>query len=150
MLKKFDMFGAPLPTFNNQGESKVNTYAGCILSLVVLTVTILFSLVKLRHLAARQNPFVNTYVRRDAYGESDVFKTSDNGFMMAFTLQDYITGEIKDDARYMKWFAEYTTVSPEGQTTTREVSVSPCTAADFERFETPERRSRKRFEALKA
>ena len=48
----------------------------------------------------------------------------------------------------MKWFAEYTTVSADGEKMSREVAVSSCTADDFAKFETPERRSRKRFEAL--
>ena len=59
--------------------------------------TIMFSLVKLRHLAARQSPFVNKFVKRDAYEQTEVFKTNGSDFMMAFALQDYITGELKDD-----------------------------------------------------
>ena len=39
-------------------------------------------------------------------------------------------------------------MSADGEKTSREVAVSSCTAEDFAKFETPERRSRKRFEAL--
>lgn len=39
-------------------------------------------------------------------------------------------------------------MSADGEKMSREVTVTSCTADDFAKFETPERRSRKRFEAL--
>ena len=53
-------------------------------------------------------------MKHDAVDESEVYKTSKEGFMMAFALQDYLTGQIKDDPRFIKWFAQYTTVSEDG------------------------------------
>jgi len=38
-----------------------------------------------------------------------VFDPQDEKFMVAFSLEDYWTSGFKDDPRYIKWFAHYTT-----------------------------------------
>lgn len=84
-------------------------------------------------------------MKHDAVDETEIYKTSKEGFMMAFALQDYLTGEIKDDPRFLKWFAQYTTVSEDGESSSREVKLTPCTDDDFARLETPDRRSRNKI-----
>mmetsp|Transcript_35495 Transcript_35495/g.43460 ORF Transcript_35495/g.43460 Transcript_35495/m.43460 type:complete len:199 (-) Transcript_35495:1675-2271(-) len=150
ILKKFDLFGVPLPAFNVEGETRVTTYAGCFASLLVLALTLLFAMLKLRQLVSRQNPFVNTFVKVDAYGDEEIFATGQNSnFMMAFALEDYITGEIKDESRFLKWYAEYT-IEVDNVKKARSVPIKTCTADDLAKFETPERRSKKRLKGLEA
>ena len=59
MLLSLDLFGEPAPTFNIRGETRIRTYFGAVLSTMIITVTLLFSLFKLQHLLSRHNPTVN-------------------------------------------------------------------------------------------
>ena len=51
-----DMFGAPLPTFNDKGKTEVHTTEGFIVSVVLLTVLMMFGAMKMEHLVKRHNP----------------------------------------------------------------------------------------------
>ena len=67
-LKNVDIFGASLPSFTLNGRSAVSrTSVGGVLSLVVLYIIFLFSCTKFIHLVKRNNPTVNTYMRKDAF-----------------------------------------------------------------------------------
>ena len=68
----------------------------------------MFSVLKFDHLLSKQNPQVNVYVERDVYDESDEWNAGeDDDFIMAFTVGDFVTGEVKDDPKFVKWFANY-------------------------------------------
>ena len=53
MLLTLDMFGAPLPAFNMQGEDTVRTHCGGCISLAIMYVTFLFATLKLQQLQNR-------------------------------------------------------------------------------------------------
>jgi len=53
--------------------------------------------------------------------------------MAAFSLEDYLTFEFKNDPRYVKWFARYLRII-DGVATAREVPVHPCTDEDYGKF----------------
>ena len=105
IFKRFDMFGVPLPAFNIRGETKVRTYAGCLATLFILTIGLVFATLRLQLLVGQQHPSVNTFVERDAFDSSDVFKSGSEEFVMAFAVVDYVTGEAKQEAKFVKWFA---------------------------------------------
>ena len=48
VLKKFDFFGSPVPSFNIDGHSKVRTAVGGCLSLITIFITFSFGLIKLQ------------------------------------------------------------------------------------------------------
>ena len=107
VLKQIDMFGKPMPAFNIHGKDEVNTSCGGFVSLVIIFITIMFGGLKLSHLTTRKGPTINTYVQTDVFSGEDVFNTVENNFMAAFSLQEYMTFEFKNDPRYVKWFARY-------------------------------------------
>ena len=47
VLKKFDMFGKPLPTFNLKGQISVHTMAGGLLTFAIMIVILIYSTIKL-------------------------------------------------------------------------------------------------------
>ena len=96
-LKSIDMFGAPLPTFKLKGKNptRLRTYAGVAATLGILLLTLFFAILKLQSLMLKRSPSVNTFVERDAFGDGDVFETDSTEFMMAFAVEDYVTGEIR-------------------------------------------------------
>ena len=49
-LKLFDLFGKEMPVFNVKGISKVNTWVGGIVSIIIFGTTFVFMLLKFQHL----------------------------------------------------------------------------------------------------
>ena len=73
----------------------------------ILFITMLFAATKLSNLLLRNNPEVNIYVEKDVFSNENRFEAKEHNFMMAFALSDYVTKELKNDNRYIKWFARY-------------------------------------------
>ena len=59
-VKQFDSFGAPMPSFNMGGETKVMTSIGACISLIFKILILIFGMIKLEHLLNRKNPTLNT------------------------------------------------------------------------------------------
>ena len=102
-----DNHGASLPMFNLRGASGVSTCCGGVLTFITIYITFLFALLKLTHLVAKKNPVVNTFARMDFFSSEDVFRPDEENYMMAFAVEDYLTGESKLDSRYVKWAATF-------------------------------------------
>ena len=100
------MFGAPAPTLNIRGESIVKTTIGAFWSLAILSMTFMFGLLKLQHLATGKNPTLTTNMSILEPGVK--FNTASEDFMMAFAATEaivfnYKIGPPKSDTRYVKW-----------------------------------------------
>ena len=107
MLLTLDQFGAPLPGFNVHGEDSVRTYCGGLVSLLIMLLAFLFATLKLQHLLSKHNPSVNNFVERDAFDENDIWRGEENeDFQMAFAVVDYVSGDVKNDSNFVKWYAE--------------------------------------------
>jgi len=132
-LKNFDLFPSPIPSFNIKGKTTVQTFAGGTLSLIIYVVTLLFAALKLMHLCSKHNPSINTNVQKDHFKPDDIFDAKERRFMLAVTLADYYTNEVKDDPRYVKWFANYAE-HDKGKKKERELPMHRCTDADYEKF----------------
>ena len=78
MLLTLDMFRQPLPAFNIEGEGHIRTYCGGCVSLIIIYVLVLFAVLKLQHLLSKHNPQVNTFVTRDHFEDSDIFKPGED------------------------------------------------------------------------
>ena len=108
MLLDLDSYAQPLPTFNIGGASEVRTHCGGCISLIILLVVFLFATLKMQHLLSNHNPQVNTFLERDAFDESHIWKAEqDDDFMVAFTVTHFIDGTVKDDPNFVKWFVTY-------------------------------------------
>ena len=103
-LKNVDMFGAPVPNFNMRGRADVKTSCGACISIVILTLTLMFGILKLEHLAQRKNPSITTNIMPLEGGER--YDTASENFMMAFAVSDKNLSP-KNDTRYVKWQARF-------------------------------------------
>ena len=56
VLERFDAFGSKLPPFNLKGKTKVHTRLGGIVSLLIMSVTLMYGSIKFMHLLSRHNP----------------------------------------------------------------------------------------------
>ena len=66
-LKKWDLFESDVPGLTLKGRERTQTHAGGAISMAILTVLLLFSLLKLSNLLDRHNPTINTYLVEDAF-----------------------------------------------------------------------------------
>lgn len=69
--------------------------------------------------------------------------------MAAISLEDYLTNEFKNDARYVKWYARYLT-KKDDVSDARLVPLYPCAAEDYAKFYPPDNRSSGVIERIRA
>ena len=105
LLRKVDIFGAKVPTFNIQGSSKVNSNAGGLLTLLLFFLSIGFAARRLENLLLNRVSYVTTYNDDEAFEELGAsVNLLDNDFAVAFGIDDWQDG-IRNDPRYVKWIA---------------------------------------------
>ena len=148
MLKSMDMFAADLPKFNMRGEESVKTNIGGCCSIIIIYVSLMYAAHKFNHLVNKHSPQVLSYEVADAFGEDDRLDTSQSDFMLAVALEDFNTGEIKKDPRYVKWYAEYLD-NDMGVKTKTEVPMHECSEEDYAKFHTPNDAALERLERIK-
>ena len=64
-FKKMDYFGRSLPNFNIKGNERRNSIVGGFISLVLLTLVLMYSTLKFSHLILKKGPTVSSYFRDD-------------------------------------------------------------------------------------
>lgn len=106
------------------------------MSLIIFGLSLVFMLLKCRHLMEQQNPSIATFDQELELGADNAFELDDEDFMLAFGIDHYKEG-LKNDERYIKWIARHKLVSAEGETTWRYFPVYNCTQSDFDRFYEP-------------
>ena len=99
------MFGALAPAFNIEGKKLVKTYTGASTSMLVLTLTFLFALLKLELLVERKNPSLTSNKSQLDIGER--YNTGSEDFIMAFSAINLLTKEAKSDPRYVRWLVHF-------------------------------------------
>lgn len=97
----------------------------------------------------KHNPQVNIYTGYDALDDGDMLMTSDDDWMMAFAIEDFVSLEPKTDPRFLKWQTVYLQVKDGITVSARSIPNYPCTEEDFKRFNKVEKRSKSRYKELK-
>ena len=130
-----DIFGAQIPTFNMMGRKNVTTSCGACASILILTVTFAFGLVKLQHLNERKNPAISTLVSplEDEYS----LNTGSDDFMMAFSAFQEGSQKQFNDQRYVRWQARLA-VMDNGTMNMTQKLLHACTKEELARFNPPE------------
>ena len=138
LLKTLDIFGKPVPQFGFKGEKTVRTKAGGCLSFIVITITFLFAVLKLQHMLLKRNPTV-TQLTETGGTNDEIFDLKEEGFMMAFALEDYASRSPRGDLRFLKWVAHYITYDINGDIAEEKAwPLSPCTVDDIAKFDLPD------------
>ena len=134
-LLDLDMFGAQIPTFNMKGREKVTTSCGACASIIILTMTFAYGLVKLQHLDERKNPAISTLVSplEDDYR----FNTGSDDFMMAFSAFQEGSHKQLNDQRYVRWQARLAQMV-NGTMSMTQTLLHACTKEELARLNPPE------------
>ena len=102
----------------------------------------IFGLLKLQHLLSKHNPSVNSFIKRDALDETDVWQYDEQDeFMMAFAVTQFPEVDIvKNDEFYVKWHADRI-IQEDGVSTFSEIPMHKCTPEEMDRFYEPTKAS---------
>ena len=68
---------------------------------------ILFGLTKFTHLWEKYNPDISFVKDNHAFTSSDKFNFKAKNYRIAFTVENYLSNEISNDTRYVKYFVNY-------------------------------------------
>ena len=94
------MFAAPVPNFNLRGRTEVRTLIGALTSLIILTFTILYGILKLQIMLLRKRPDLVSYFDEAGSDATTPFNIITSDFMMAFSAANWDNGP-RADSRYI-------------------------------------------------
>ena len=90
---------------NANGDIKFKTTYGGITSFLIFMAALAYAASNSVELVSPRNPVINYDKTSRWFGnkEQDALELSDTNFKLAFTLKDFLTGEAKNDPRYVQW-----------------------------------------------
>ena len=134
-FKNLDIFGEPVPSFKISGRGTVKTYAGAIVSITIILLTLMFGLMKFQGMIIHKNPnIVSNEIQLEA---GKIYATAQDEFMMAFAAESYSNGNGISDPRYVRWITGYK-IRIGTEWSVKYYPMYQCRDEDFTRFFTPD------------
>lgn len=109
------------------------------------TVTV-YALIRFSVLTSRKNPNINKYEILDFYENTDSVDLQEVGFKFAFTAENYMTGEMRDDPRYVKWIIRIFGKEEGTPPYERVLDYHKCTDDEYKQFYPVSKRSKVKLE----
>ena len=131
--EKFDLFGQPTPTFNLNRKNKITSQIGVFVSLILITMVILFMSVKGVLLVQRNNPLITQAEIPSFFDSEFKFNLYDNNYRIAFGVQSYFTKDSKDDPNFVRWTANLVK-EVDGKRSEKQIKFHKCVQEDFDQF----------------
>ena len=100
---------------------------------ILLTLSFIYAVVKLTHLIGKNNPVMSELAIPEHFSANDKFYLSEANFQMAFGVDGYLDGELKDDPRYVKYYVRVVGKS-DGKTYEKVLPHHRCTEEDWAKF----------------
>ena len=88
-----------------RGRTTIPTITGGILTFLIFTLMMVYSLTKLLQLLQRHNPQVASFLEGGVLDSSLVFNFRDREWRFAFAIEGFLDKEPKEDPRYVKGLA---------------------------------------------
>lgn len=104
-LRSIDQFRVPLPGFNIGGEESFGTMEGGLFTLILFLLMTVYGVHKFSVLLSKRNPNLTQLLLE---GENDPMKGTyflNDGFKIAFAVENYHSKEGLDDPRYVRWIS---------------------------------------------
>ena len=133
LLKRIDVFGKPLPTFNMNGDTQVHTMTGGLLTFFITIIILTYGTLKFIHLVDKHNPNVSEVMEKSVFDSSEELNMNDEGFRFAFTVEGYLDNEVKENPAYVKYIVRMMG-RKEGVWFERHIPYHKCTDSDWEEF----------------
>ena len=71
--------------------------------MALLALMLLYASIKFIHLISRQNPSISQHKQLAVFDSSEVVDFKEEGVRIAFGVEGYLDGQVKDDPRYVKY-----------------------------------------------
>lgn len=88
---------------NFNGQDKIRTTSGSIVSLLLIGVFLAYAIDKGETFVLQQNPQITQTVNPNVYNKNDSFVLNKIGFKMAFSVIDWVTFEPRNDSNFVRW-----------------------------------------------
>ena len=89
-LTNIDSFGKQVPGFNIKGSSSIGTVIGGFVTVIVLSLTLLYATVKTMHLIGKENPVMSSLTIPSYYNSTDRYYLNEANFRMAFSVEGFL------------------------------------------------------------
>ena len=126
-----DIFSKELPSFNLQGETHIGTAYGGFCTFIVWLLTFAYALIRFEYLVLGKDSNINVILKQDVYDDTDklgIFK--DNGYRIAFVVEDEMTLQTKGSPEYVKYIAIYWIETGDGLEQ-KNIPLHPCTEKEL-------------------
>lgn len=144
-MTRIDSFGRDVPTTNLGGNPEVNTVCGGVLTLVIVTVTLLYASIKLTELVKNKNPRISDVTVPEYISNTEYVSVDEMDFKMAFKVFEANPTQgspTKYDPRYVKlyvfdadWdYVNYDSTDPKAVENVKQLSYHQCTEEDLSEF----------------
>ena len=92
LINRYDLFSTRVFGFNIEGSQTVGSGLGFCCTLLVVTVTLMFGTLKMRHLIEGHNPNISYSEEHDKFETADDFlDVRNSNFSLAFYVEDFKT-----------------------------------------------------------
>ena len=108
----------------------------------MICLVLIFMTVKFMVLAQRKAPLITNATIPSHFDNSLEWSWAENGYRMAFGVQNYDDQSSKDSPDVVRWTPELITIKGDDWTR-KPLGVHKCTEEDFERFNPVELKSKK-------
>lgn len=132
-----------MPGFTLDKQSEVKTLVGGLVSLVIMSTTLLFAMVKWEHMNEYKSPSITAFSQTVEEGAR--FNPGQEDFMMAFAIEHFIDG-VKDDPRFLQWIMNYSFADKDGKYTAVSYPMHPCRPDEMAKFYPADYSSQKKVE----
>ena len=86
------MFAARVPSFNIRGQDSIKTTIGTCMSMIIVCLTLGFSLIKLQHMLLKKNPDIIKFTEEKAFDAGTKYSLTDHGFIAAISVENWMEG----------------------------------------------------------
>ena len=130
-MKRYDMFGRSVPSFNIKGDETLKTNLGAALTMILLAIVLLYSSVKFIELESRNNPNISSYYEAYLPTKEDAISLNNLNVRFAISFENYRTKDFKHDTRYVRWIFRIFGHAG-GEKYEKILPHRNCTATDYE------------------
>ena len=135
-----DLFGEQTPQLNLKGKESIKTTCGGLASILMLLTLAAYAFIRFTVLTSRSNPNINKFEVMDFYENIESVDLNEIGFKFAFTVENYMLGEVRDDPHYVKWIIRIYG-KEEGTPYEKVIDYHKCTEEDYKQFYPVSKRS---------
>ena len=135
-----------MPGFTLGRQSEIKTLVGGLVSLLIMSTTLFFAMVKWNHLYEYKSPSITAFSQK--IDEGARFNPAQEEFMMAFTIEHFQEG-VKDDPRFVQWILNYSSADKDGKYSIISYPMHQCRPDEMAKFYPADFSSTKKVEKFK-